>query len=558
MCDGIDACVTATRISKSGGLALYWEMLRQFGDSVLGSWRSLTTSARMQLVLTGLATAALVVFVVAWGASPAYVTLFSGLSLEDSALIRGKLTELNVPYRIEGNGTIVQVPRNRAGELRMDMAVEGIPSSHSGVGFGIFDNTDLMTSQYMNDVNYERAVMGELQQMLNSLDFVKSSKVFITRSEPGLFTDSQEPSKAAVTLDVRSKPSEKQIEGLLGIITSFGPANLTRDTVTLAMMDGTPLNAPGGGDFDGQADGMLEADRVWEREFKRKAEEHLAAINVASVVSVSIERDFSRQSQYVEAFEKGQVISRESDTTSVSSTDSLPQGPAGALSNLPDEDSVLPGGTQTKEETESTLENLELPTTVTTTDFAVGRVKSVSASAYVGAKSVPKLDDEGNPTGEYTYEKYGDEEVESFKVSIATSIGRGVTKDDVEVTALDYPLEPLVLAGVGGLGAGPDTGMLGKLNTVMAPYTISQILWGLLRFAFVAIGFVLLRRIFRGFIQEEIPEEEESEGVSGMEDTLSPELARKQEIADEVGKISQQEPEAVAALLRTWLTEDEA
>lgn len=558
MCDAIFSCIAATRISKSGGLALNRDKFYQFGNSLLSSWRSLTASARMQLVLTGVATAALVVFVVAWGASPAYVTLFSGLSLEDSALIRGKLTELDVPYRMEGNGTIVQVPRNRAGDLRMDMALEGIPSSHSGVGFGIFDNTDLMTSQYMNDVNYERAVMGELQQMLNSLDFVKSSKVFITRSEPGLFTDSQEPSKAAVTLDVRSKPSEKQIEGLLGIITSFGPANLTRDTVTLAMMDGTPLNAPGGGDFDGQADGMLEADRVWEREFKRKAEEHLAAINVASVVSVSIERDFSRQSQYVEAFEKGQVISRESDTTSVSSTDSLPQGPAGALSNLPDEDSVLPGGTQTKEETESKLENMELPTTVTTTDFAVGRIKSVSASAYVGAKSVPKLDDAGNPTGEYTYEKYGDEEVESFKVSIATSIGRGVTKDDVEVTALDYPLDSIVLAGVGGMGASEDMGMLGKLNSMTTQFMENPAVWWITRILLLVAAFFVLRMIAKNLMEEEVPEEEEGFDMSTPEDEISPELARKQEIAEEVGKISQQEPEAVAALLRTWLTEDEA
>jgi flagellar M-ring protein FliF len=533
-------------------------MFRQFSDSLVSSWGNLTASARVQLVLTGVATAALVVFVVAWGASPAYVNLYSGLSPEDSALIRSRLTEMDAPFKIEGNGTIIQVPRNRAGTMRLDMAAEGIPSSHTGVDFGIFDNMDFMTSKQVIDVNYERAVNGTLQSMLNDFAFVKSSRVFITRSEPGFLTDSEEPSKAAVTLDVTRKPNQKEIDAILGIITSFGPENLTRETITLAMWDGTPLNVPGEDGFGSAGDGMLDADRAYEREYKKKAEDALAAIGVASVVSVSVEKDYSRQSQYEEKFDKGQVISVESDTTSVSSTDSLPQGPAGAISNLPDSDSVIPGGTQTKEETESKVENMELPSTVTSTDFAVGRVKSVSASAFVEAKRVKVLDDDGNPTGEFSYEKYGVDEVESFKVTIATNIGRGMVKDDVEVTALDYPLDSIVVASAGGMGATPDSGMLGKMNSVMGPFGISDVLWWGVRIAIVFVVLIILRKLLKGLVQEEMPEEEEVLEPLTLENELSPEAMRTQEIAEEVGKISQQEPEAVAALLRTWLTEDEA
>ena len=533
-------------------------MLGQFYGDMLRAWGSLTTSARVQLVLTGVATAALVVFVVAWGASPAYVNLYSGLSPEDSALIRSRLTEQGVPYRIEGNGTVVQVPRNRVGTLRLDMAAEGIPSSHTGVDFGVFDNMDFMTSKQVLDVNYERAVNGTLQRMLNDFDFVKSASVFINRSEQGFLTGAEEPSKAAVTLDVSRKPNQREIDSILGIVTSFGPENLTRETVTLALLDGTPLNVPGDDGFGSAGDGMLDADRAYEREYKKKAEEALAAIGVASVVSVSVEKDYSRQSQWEEKYEKGQTVSRESYTTSVVSTDALPQGPSGAISNLPDGDSVVPGGTQTKEETEDKVENLELPSTVTSTDFAVGRVKSVSASAYVEAKRVKEFDDEGNPTGEYTYEKYSDDEVKSFKVTIATNIGRGISEDDVEVTALDYPLDSIMVASAGGMGTVPDSGMLGKVTDVMGPIDFNNVIGWVLRIAFVGIAFILLRRTFKGSVQEELPEEEEVAASTTLENALSPEAARKQEIAEEVGNISQQEPEAVAALLRTWLTEDEA
>lgn len=527
-------------------------MFRQFSGNLLNAWGSLTTSARVQLVLTGLATTALVCFVVAWGASPEFVTLYSGLSLEDSALIRGKLVESGVPHRLEDNGRIVQVPRGRAANLRLDLSAEGIPSTPFGVGFEIFDDTDLMTSKFVNDVNYERAVMGTLQQMLNGLDFVKGSQVYITQAEPALFADSQEPSKAAVTLDVGSKPSAKQVEGLLGIITSFGPANLTRDTVTLTLTDGTVLNMPGSDALSGAADEMLEANRSFEREYKMKAEADLAAIGVASVVSVSVERDFSRQSQYVEAFEKGEVVSRETDSTLVSSTESPPQGPAGALSNLPAEDAVIPGDTQTREETESKLENMELPSTVTTTDFAVGRVKSVTASASVGAKRVEQLDDEGNSTGEFTYVKRSKDEVEHYKITIASSIGYGMTKDDVEIAALDYPLDSIAFGGVQGAGAGPDESMLAKFDDTTTRVMQNPFVWWTTRILIALVVFMLVRKVFKGVIQEDLSERQEAL------DLTTPKDVRQQEIAAEVTKISQEEPEAVAALLRTWLTEDRA
>ncbi len=533
-------------------------MFRQFRDNLVASWGSLTASARVQLALTGLATAALVVFVVAWGATPQYVNLYSGLPPEDTALIRNKLVELDVPFRVEGNGGTIQVPRNRAANLRLDLAAENIPSSPYGVGFEIFDSTDLMTSKFVNDVNYKRAMMGTLQQMLNGYDFVNHSQVHIEVAESSLFSESQEPSKAGVRLDVSSKPSQKQIEGLLGIITSFGPANLTKENVTLTLSDGTVLNAPGTDEFGGVSDKMLEANRSFEREYKRKAEANLAAIKVAAVVSVSVERDFSRQTQYEEKFDKGQVISRESDSTTLSTTDSLPQGPPGAISNLPDGDSVVPGGTQTKEETESKTENMELPSTVTTTDFAVGRVKSVTASASVGAKQVDKLDEEGNPTGEFTYEKYSDEEVEHFKTTIANSIGYGMTKDDVEIAALDRPLESMVFAGASGMSAAQETNFVGKMNSMTSQIMQNPIVWWTSRLLLVLAAFVILRRLAKGFVEEEVPEEEEAVVASSLGHDLSPEDLRKQEIAEEVNNISQQEPEAVAALLRTWLTEDEA
>ncbi len=533
-------------------------MFRQFRDSLMGSWGSLTASARLQLVLTGVATAALVVFVVAWGATPQYVNLYSGLPPEDTVAIKSKLVEMDIPFRVEGNGGIIQVPRNLAANARLDLSAEGIPSSPYGVGFEIFDTTDLMTSKFVNDVNYKRAMMGTLQQMLNGLDFVNNSQVYIERAENSYFTGSQEPSKAAVTLDVRSKPTQKQVEGLLGIITSFGPANLTKETVTLTLSDGTVLNAPGTDEFGGLSDTMLEANRSMEREYKKKAEADLAAIGVASVVSVSVERDFSRQTQYEEKFDKGQTVSRETDTTSVSSTENSPQGPAGAIANIPESDSVIPGGTQTTEETESKTENFDLPSTVTTTDFAVGRVKSVTASASVGAKRIEVLDDEGNPTGEYTYEKYSDEEVEHFKTTIANSIGYGMTKEEVEVAALDRPLDSLVFAGVGGMGAAPETNFVGKMNSVTSQILQNPIVWWGTRILLVIAALVILRRLARGFVEEEMPEEEEEVAVPGYEREATPEELRRQEIADEVNKISQQEPEAVAALLRTWLTEDQA
>jgi flagellar biosynthesis/type III secretory pathway M-ring protein FliF/YscJ len=79
-----------------------------------------------------------------------------------------------------------------------------------------------------------------------------------------------------------------------------------------------------------------------------------------------------------------------------------------------------------------------------------------------------------------------------------------------------------------------------------------------MRIALVLLALYILRRVLKGFVEEELPHDEELPELAMAEHELSPEEQRRQEVAEEVGKISQEEPEAVAALLRTWLMEDQA
>jgi flagellar M-ring protein FliF len=150
-----------------------------------------------------------------------YRVLFSNLSNEDAGNIVARLQEKKVSYRLSPSGDSIMVPAEKVSELRLEMATSGLPQG-GGVGFEIFDTKSLGATEFVQQLNYQRALQGELSRTINGLDEIQHSRVHLVIPKKSLFLEDQKKATASVIL--RLKPGRSlrspQIEGIAHLVAS--------------------------------------------------------------------------------------------------------------------------------------------------------------------------------------------------------------------------------------------------------------------------------------------------------------------------------------------------
>lgn len=517
------------------------EFLSQFVQGLSQAWQRLTTSARVNIALAFLLTAAIIGVTVYVGSRPQYVDLFTNLSPEDMVAVQGKLESEGVPYQIDSTGKTIQVPIKYRSDMRVKVNAAGLVRSQGALpGFELFNTANFMQNQFTQDVNLQRALMGELQRNLNEYTFIRRSFVNIQQAEDEIFASEQRPAVASVTLDVAQPLTEEQINAVIGTIVSYGRGNLRPENINLATTDGRVLNAPAQDDFDSVANSKMTFARNYRNDLKREAENALRRLGVKSVVTVTLDVDHSSVKEKTEEVRKGTPISSMTITNTTTSRDTPPEGPAGARANLPD-DAPVPGGTSTSQEEEQTLENFEPSRTVIEKITTPGSVKVQRVTAIVDGRYEDELDSQGAPTGKKTYVARSKQELDTYKELVAAATG--VTDENIQVRDHPFELEQLATAATAVAGAATGSGV----NLVEWGGYAARILLVLM------LLFALRYFLMRAAVGRDRLEEDERLELP----KASPAELRKREMATEVERVSQEQPEAVASLLRTWLSESE-
>ncbi|MBI5095105.1 MAG: flagellar M-ring protein FliF [Candidatus Hydrogenedentes bacterium] len=409
------------------------EFLRQLVRGIAQAWQSLTTSARVQVILAAVATAVVITGVVLYGGSPQYIDLYRGLSREDSSAIISFLNDRGIKYKVEDDGATILVPVGNQQQARLDLAAKELPKSHGGsAGFELLDRQNIMTNQWLQDVNYRRAIEGELTRFLLDFDFIRKAVVHISEAKDELFTNEQKPSKAAVSIDVTRTPTPAERKALLSIIASFGGANLDQRHITLTTFDGTPLYLPPTDEFAAIANSQLETIHAFESEREKKAQDALAQMGITAVVRVSAEMDFSSTNEKTEQTFEGTPLSESSTTTTTTTSESLPEGPVGATQNVP-EGSVKPGGTKTEENIEDTITNYQPSTKTIEKTTPAGTVKK-----YVVAAAIEGTYGKADASGVAAYTPPTEEVKATCKNIILASVGAGVRPEDITVSDMSF------------------------------------------------------------------------------------------------------------------------
>ena len=167
--------------------------------------------------------------------------LYGNLAPEDAAEIVAKLKENQIPYQLTMDGTGVHIPYDKIYETRLELASQGLPRG-TGIGFEVFDDTKLGMTEFVQNVNYQRALQGELSRTINTLMEVESSRVHIVMPARSLFIEEEEPATASVILKLRRGKylSKDQIQGIVHLISS-SVSRLDPEDVTVIDNNGKML-----------------------------------------------------------------------------------------------------------------------------------------------------------------------------------------------------------------------------------------------------------------------------------------------------------------------------
>ena len=512
---------------------------RQFLAGLVLAWERLSASARVTVAVAFLFTAAVIAAMVTIGSRPQYVELFSGLSPQDMLAVQSKLDQAGVSWQLDASGKTIKVPLQHRSEMLVAINGAGLVKSQgTKPGFEIFDTTDLMATQFTQDVNLMRAKTGELQQLLGRYSFIRNAYVTIGEAKEELFIANQLPIEANVTLEVAQPLTEEQVKAILNTVAS-SIAGLSKDHINLATTDGKVLHAPADNDFDSVASSKFDLARAYRNELKREAESALQELGIRSVITVMLDVDHTTKTETKEQLEKGVAVSTYKINSTTTSSESPAQGPAGARANLPG-DAQSAGGENNNQTEKQTLTNTEPSKTTTITESTPGDVTVTGATAIVEGKYEDELDASGAATGKKNYVPRKKEELEMYKNLVASAVG--TTGDKVKISDHPFELQQLA-AATPAAQAAPRPFAVGALDVN-----------GILKVIAVALLFFIVRFLA---IRATVHKDRMDEAVEIDLPKASPEELRKREIATEVERVSQEQPEAVASLLRTWLSETE-
>jgi flagellar M-ring protein FliF len=408
------------------------------------------TSRKLMMLSALVAIIAGMVLFFAWMQQPDFRLLYTNLSEADSGIIIQKLKDMKVPYKVEAGG--VMVPADRVYDLRLQLAAQGVPQG-SGVGFEIFDKTDFQTTDFVQKLNYRRALEGELARTINSIKEVEKSRVHLAIPEKSVFMKDKEKVSASVVLKLKSGRtlSQQQVQGIVHIVSSSVEGLNSRDITVVN--DGGEMLTRVMDDKMGLSSSQLEYQRKYETGYEQMITEILEPVVGKGKVRarVSAVLDFSQSERTEESYNPDGQVARSEQSVSEKSQSSTPGGVPGTTSNLPGKTAPGGGGKSGMSQKQSETINYEISKTTNHIIGQYGELKKVTAAVIVdgiyaaaeAAKDAAKdaAAEKGKiAAAELVYKPRPDEDIKRYEDLVKKAIGFTDKRGD-EVTVVNMQFE---------------------------------------------------------------------------------------------------------------------
>ncbi len=376
---------------EKGGRGQYWDQLKGF-------FKRLTVSQKIFLVSVAVLSFAAIWLVTSLANTLTYSVLFSNLEARDSALIIEKLKEMKVPYHLSGAGSVISVPDTQVAELRIQLASEGLPQG-GAVGFEIFDKSSLSTTDFVQNINYIRAIEGELARSLSQLREIQSAKVHITLPKKSVFISEQEPAKASIV--IRPRPGMSLSGSLVPAIvhlTAQSVEGLRPENIAVIDVSGQLLSKPRDSlnGLQAQNDHQFAYQRTLEQSYTRKIVDLLEPIVGQGKVraNVQLQLDFSQVQVTEQSVDPDRTVKISEKTESSKNSQGTSGGVPGVGGNVAAAAVSSAGsGDGANSKSESTITNYEISKTTTQTIRPLGVIQRVSAAVVLDNITQVQLSD---------------------------------------------------------------------------------------------------------------------------------------------------------------------
>jgi flagellar M-ring protein FliF len=366
--------------------------VRRVGDKA----RALSFSQRMIGLVSVVAIVIGVWVFVSWLTTPTYSPLFSNLAAKDASAIGEHLDAAAVPYELTDGGQTVMVPQEQIYSLRLKMSAAGLPAQED-TGYTLLDQQGVTTSEFMQQVGYQRALEGELAKTIEAIDGVNAATVHLVIPKKDVFADdASKPTAAIMIAESPGKPVSADTVQAVIHLTASSVEGLDPDEVTVADSTGAVLAAPGQAVTGGGGGGSDQATTDYENRLSGSLQELLSQVVGANhaVVQVTADLDFDQTET------KSQTYTSDPDTAplSESTTDEKYTGTGGANNNA---GGVLGqtngttaganGGNGTYQQTKEVRDNA-VNSVIETRQSAPGKVRKLGVAVLLDSSTAAKVD----------------------------------------------------------------------------------------------------------------------------------------------------------------------
>lgn len=511
---------------------------------LLEPFLALSSGKRMVVVGVALASVAAFAALISVANKTDYRPLFANLTQEDAGEIVKKLKEQKIPHQFSADGKAVLVPSEQVYDLRLSLASEGLPQG-GGVGFEIFDRKNFGMTEFVQKLNYQRALQGELSRTISQMGGVESARVHLALPEQTLFKESEKQATASVVLKMRSNRNlrDAEVQGVVHLVAS-SIEGMDPENVTVLDSRGKMLSKNSPADAASKMTGSRqESQRVFEKTEEEKLQSLLDKVvgSGRSVARVSANFDFKQVEKYEERYDPDSAAVRsEQRSEEKGGVTTTASGVPGVQANMGRAVAQGAGSQGGGSKTDETL-NYEVSRSTARTIEPVGSLAKVSVAILVDGRY--QLSPGAKPDDAPKYLPRTPDEMAKIEALVKSAVGFNAERGD-QVTVANIPFQETAEGA-------PEP----------EPWWNLPIVQNLLKNALIGLGFLALllfviRPLLKILKQEKpasfLPVHNEMEAMQLIEAQKREHEKLKMTQLELVEKVKQ-DPYQVAQILQNWL-----
>lgn len=502
------------------------DFFKQLINQLQSIWVRLNLTQRVIILSAFVVTLTGLVTMIAWNTvntseTGEYTTLFHNLEPEDAAQVTDVIKKMGIPYKFENAGSTLLVEKKNINEVRMEMARNGLPKQ-GHQGYELFDKLQLGMTDFVQNLNFQRALEGEITNTIETLEEVEKARVHIKIPKPTLFKEKKEEATASVV--VKLKPGKeldaRQVKGITHLVSSSVEGLVARQVAVVDIHGNLLTKGFADNALAEQADHNQALQHAVEAHLEKKVETMFEGLLGPGMVHVKVnaELDFDQVDKQIETYTPTSKVVRSQ------------QREDGTIENSP---------AVGNEQKENSITNYEIDRTMAKIVNAPGTRKRITVSVAVDGRYRKGKNEER------VYQARSEDELGKYEQLVKNIVGfREGSEDKVFVASMEFDRQFYLEQGeeIRELEKKEQVEYWGKIGLVLA---------------IILFAFLFLRGLAKSIAQAmnpPVPQYAQIE-IAPEEEEIPETLKRQNELLERLEIITREHPASVASLIKNWLRE---